>query len=89
MFQLVSPVVPWVAEGMESPGRLPAADAGAQGCRRQLGKEKPAPCRGFSCCGVGLFWHAEGALQLPWDLQGQGNKRSRPAHGPITAEKVS
>lgn len=60
MFRLVSPVVPWVAKGMESPGRLPAADAGAQGCRKQLGKEKPAPCRGFSCCGVGLFGMLKG-----------------------------
>lgn len=39
--------------GCESPSRLPVADAGAWGCRKQLGKDKPAPCRGFLCCSFG------------------------------------
>lgn len=85
MFRLVSPVVPWVAKGMESPGRLPAADAGAQGCRRQLGKEKPAPCRGFSCCGVGLFGMLKGLPSFHGTCEAHGMAREIKGQGQLMA----
>lgn len=77
--------------GCESPRRLPVADAGAWGCRRQLGKEKPAPCGRFLCCSFGplAHRHEEGASLLLWDLRstrdGQGKQRSRLAPRPIMA----